>query len=168
MSSPNKNSETRRARLEEQGFRGLSDVDLNSQKFGIRFAYFVCGLLVLIGLIFKIIPLLLVMLVIAALGMLPPHHPLDYLYNGTVRHLLGKPTVVPRAAQGRFACAIATLLLAGTVYSFWSGLNILAYVLGGILVTSAALVSLLDICIPSKIYNFLFERGSSSRTSKSC
>jgi hypothetical protein len=166
MDNPAICPESRRVRLEEQGFRGLSDTNLESQKFGIRFPYFVCGTLVLIGLILKSIPLLLVMLAIAALGMLPPRHPIDYLYNGIVRHLLGKPKVVPRAPQGRFACAIATLLLGGTVYCFSLGLNIVAYVLGGILLTSAALVSFLDICIPSKIYNLLFERRDSSKTTK--
>jgi hypothetical protein len=150
-----------RKRLEEQGFRGFSDAELDSHKFGIRFAYYLCGSLVLTGLVFQSVPLLSVMLGIAILGILPPYHPFDYLFNGVVRHLVGKPKLVPRAAQARFACVNATLMLGGIVYCFSTGRDTIAYVLGGILLVSTTLVSTMDICIPSKIYNALCERDSS-------
>jgi hypothetical protein len=155
-------SDTRRKRLEEQGFRGLTATELASHKFGIRFAYYLCGSLVLTGLITHSVPLLAVMLAIAVLGMLPPYHPLDYLFNGVVRHLVGKPKLVKRANQARFACAKATVLLGGIVYCFYNGKDTIAYALGGILIASAFLVSVFDICIPSKIYNALFDRSSAS------
>jgi hypothetical protein len=153
-------SDTCRRRLHEQGFRNLSDAELANHKFGIRFAYYLCGSLVLVGLITHSVPLLSVMLGIAVLGMLPPYHPLDYLFNGLVRHLVGRPRLLRRANQSRFACAIATIFLSGIVYGFIVGKDILAYLLGGMLLISAFLVSVFDICIPSKIYNALFERKS--------
>lgn len=158
MASTTQISGTRQRRLEQQGFRNLGTEELTRQKFGIRFAYYLCGSLVLVGLILKSVPLLAAMLVIAILGMLPPYHPLDYLFNFVVRHLVGKPKLVKRSNQGRFACAIATLFLVGIVYAFYTGQFTLGYLLGGGLIVSAFLVAVLDICIPSIIYNALFER----------
>jgi hypothetical protein len=151
-------SKIRRKRLEEQGFRGLSDAELAGHRFGIRFAYYLCGSLVLIGLVLKSIPLLVLMLGVAIWGMFPPRHPLDYVFNGVVRNIVGKPKLLPRAGQGRFACMMASILLAGIVVCFFYGKDMAAYILGGAMLSSAALVSVMDICIPSKIYNAIFER----------
>ena len=159
MSNAEPLSGRRRQRLWEQGFRGMTDVELAGHAFGIRFAYYLCGSLVLVGLITKSIPLLSAMLVIAILGMLPPYHPLDYLFNGVVRHIFNKPKLIKRAAQARFACMMATVLLGGIIYSFATGRDTQAYVLGAVLMISATLVSTMDLCIPSKIYNALFQRS---------
>lgn len=159
MSSTEPLSGRRRQRLWEQGFRDMTGAELADHAFGIRFAYYLCGSLVLVGLITKNIPLLSAMLVIALLGMLPPYHPLDYLFNGVVRHIFQKPKLVKRAAQARFACMMATMLLGGIIYSFATGRDTLAYALGAILMISATLVSTMDICIPSKIYNALFQKS---------
>ncbi|MDZ4809789.1 MAG: DUF4395 domain-containing protein [Bacteroidota bacterium] len=148
---------SRRKRLETQGYIGFTDAELYNFKFGIRFAYYLCGSLVLFGLLFTSRKILSVALVIAAIGAFPPYHPFDYLYNYAVRHLRNKPRMPPRANQGRFACAIATVWLAGTIYLFYLGLNTWGYIAGGILVIIATLVSTTDICIPSMIYNFLFK-----------
>ncbi len=44
-------SPTRRERFETQGYIGHTDTELNDFKFGIRFAYYLCGSLVIIGLL---------------------------------------------------------------------------------------------------------------------
>ncbi len=147
---------SKRKRLETQGYIGFTDAELNDFKFGIRFAYYLCGSLVVLGLVFTNMKILSVAMVIALIGTLPPFHPFDYIYNYAVTYLLNKPKLPPRANQGRFACAIATVWLAGTIYLFHIGLNIWGYIAGGILVSIATLVSAMDICIPSLIYNFLF------------
>ncbi len=43
----------RRRRLETQGYLGFTDTELNDFKFGIRFAYYLCGSLMVIGLAFN-------------------------------------------------------------------------------------------------------------------
>ncbi len=149
---------SRRKRLETQGYTGFTDAELNDFKFGIRFAYYLCGSLVVLGLVLTNIKILSVALIIAAIGTFPPYHPFDYLYNYVVRHLINKPKMPPRANQGRFACGIATVWLAETIYLFYIGLNIWGYIAGGILVSIATLVSTMDICIPSIVYNFLFKK----------
>jgi len=156
-------SSTRRKRLETQGYVGFSDAELNDFSFGIRFAYYLCGSLVALGLVLSNLTILTVATIIAFFGTLPPYHPFDYLYNYVIRHLIKKPKMRPRSNQGRFACGIATVWLAGTIFLFYTGLPVLGYIAGGILVTIATLVSTMDICIPSMIYNFLFLRPNTKK-----
>jgi hypothetical protein len=154
-----------RRRLETQGYVGFTDAELNNFKFGIRFAFYACGLLVLSGLIFSKVEILLVAMGVAFLAALSPSHPFDYIYNYGVRQLLGKPRMPARSNQGRFACGIATFWLAGVIFLLKANLHVWAYIAGAILLTGAVLVSTLDICIPSMIYNFLFKRQTSERHS---
>ena len=98
----------------------------------------------------------------ALVAAFPPRHPVDYLYNYGVRQLLGKPKMPPRPAQGRFACAIATAWLGSIMYCFSQGFDMAAYILGGTLLVVAGLVSSVDLCIPSLIYNALFAKNKSS------
>jgi len=147
----------RRKRFETQGYHGFTDAELNDYKIGIRFAYYGCASLVVIGLLFTNLQILTVAMVVAFFGMLPPYHPLDYFYNYVIRHFINKPKTPQRSNQGRFACGIATVWLAGVIYLFYIGLSTLGYIAGFILVSVATLVSTTDICIPSMIYNFLFK-----------
>jgi hypothetical protein len=151
-------SPRRKKRLETQGYMGFTDAELDDIKFGIRFAYYLCGSLALIGLMLNSLEVLAVAMIIAFLGTLPPYHPFDYLYNYIIRYLINKPKMPNRPAQGRFACGMATVWLGGTIYLFYTGLNLWGYICGGTLVLVATLVSTLDFCIPSIIYNFLFKR----------
>jgi hypothetical protein len=146
-----------RKKFETQGYLGYSDAELNDFKFGIRFAYYLCGSLVFFGLLSTSLQILIAAMIIAFFGSLPPYHPFDYLYNYVVRQLFNKPKMPPRSNQGRFACRIATIWLGVTIYLFYSGLNVWGYITGGILVSIATLVSTMDICIPSMIYNLLFK-----------
>jgi hypothetical protein len=148
----------RRKRLEVQGYCEFTDKQLNEYKFGIRFAYYLCDSIVILGLLLASKEILGAMMVIAFFGMFPPYHPFDYLYNYGVRHLFRKPLMPPRSNQGRFACGMATVWLGGTISLFYLGLNLSAYMAGGTLVAVATLVSTMDICIPSMIYNFLFKK----------
>lgn len=145
-----------RRRLESQGYVGFTDAQLYDSKFGIRFAYYLCGLLVLSGLIFSKVELLVSAMTIAFLATFPPYHPFDYLYNYAVRHLLKKEKVPPRTNQGRFACGIASVWVGVIILLLERDLEIWAYLAGAILLTLATLVSTMDICVPSIVYNFLF------------
>ncbi len=146
----------RKKRFEIQGYHEFSDSELYGFRLGLRFAYFLCGLLVLLGLILNNPEVLIFALLVAFFGAILLRHPFDYLYNYVVRKLLKKPAIPPRPNQGRFACGIATVWVGILIYLMLSGIVIWTYVAGGILVFIAALVSILDICIPSIIYNFLF------------
>lgn len=145
-----------RKNLHIQGFSNLSDAELNEHKYGIRSAYLLCALVVTIGLVLNSIPVLLVATVAAFLGALSTRHPFDYIYDGIFRHLLRKPPVPKRHEQGQFACSIATTFLIAIIFLLYNNINLAAYVLGGTLLLQAYVVSMIDFCVPSRIYNFLF------------
>lgn len=147
-----------RKRLEAQGYVGFTDAQLNDFKFGVRFAYGLCALLFLSGLIFSNVAILLTAMTIAFFAMMPPYHPFDYLYNYGVRRVLHKPKLPPRTNQGRFACGIATVWVGGIILLLTNNMEVWGYIAGGVLLCVAGLVTMLDICIPSMIYNFLFLR----------
>lgn len=155
-------SPTNRKRLETQGYIGFTDAELNDFKYGIRFAYYLCGSIVIIGLFLTNLKVLSAAMIVALFGTMPPYHPFDYLYNYVIRHWINKPKMPPRSSQGRFACGIATVWLGGILYLFYNNLHFWGYFAGGILVSVAALVSAMDICIPSMVYNFLFKRKPKS------
>ncbi|MEE9555534.1 MAG: DUF4395 family protein [candidate division Zixibacteria bacterium] len=158
MSNEMKISSWSKKRLEEQGFCGFTDTELRQHRFGIRLAYIVCLSLVVIGLVAKSQLFLLIANIIALIGILPPYHPIDYLYNFGLRHLMNRPKLPRRANQGRFACALATVMLAAINYYFYLGNFTVVYAVSAALLTSAFLVGFIDLCIPSIIYNALFGR----------
>lgn len=151
-------SSTCRKRLHTQGYSNFSDKELNDFKYGIRFAYGGCITLVALGLYFQSIPLFTIAALIALFAAFPPYHPLDYVYNYGVRHLLKKPKLPPRTKQGRFACGIASVWLAITIYSFYRNQIVLGNILATSLLAVGSLVTFMDICIPSMIYNAILER----------
>jgi hypothetical protein len=151
-------SPTCKRRLQIQGYQNYSDKELNDYKYGIRFAYILCTTLFGLGLLLSNLTVLIVAAAIATIGAFPPYHPFDYLYNYAIRHILNKPKMPPRTNQGRFACGIAAIWLAITIYLLHSNYTVAGYILGGMLLVVAILVSALDICIPSIIYNALFKR----------
>lgn len=158
MNDQSKISQWSKKRLHEQGFDNLSDHELALHRFGIRFAYVICMSLVAAGLIFSSQTLLIIANIVALLGVLPPYHPVDYFYNYGFRFLMGRPKLPPRSNQGRFACYLATsMLLVMNYYSYTRNFTVV-YIVGAMLLTSAFLVSFLDLCIPSKVYNALFAK----------
>lgn len=146
--------------IREQGYMDKTNEEIEALAYGNRFAYRVCVSLLLTGVVLGNIPMLSIMLLIAFLGVVLPNHPFDYIYNYVLTKKMNKPVLPPRSNQLKFACTVATIWIAGTIYLFYSGLTIWGYVAGGSLVMVAALVSVVDFCIPSKIYNALFIRKS--------
>lgn len=147
-----------RRRLHVQGYERFSDKELNDYKFGIRFAYAGCITLVAFGLVFQSKPILTIAAIIAFAGTFPPYHPFDYLYNYGVRYLLDKPKLPPRTNQGRFACGIASVWLAITIYLLYNNYTVAGNILAIMLFSVGVLVSTTDICIPSIIYNSIFKK----------
>ena len=150
-------SSTRVNFLKAQGYCNLSDAEISELAFGNRFAYIVCGSIVAIAVATAHVPTLVAMTIVAFFGIILPYHPFDYIYNHALRSMLNKPKLPPRSKQLKFACVIATLWLIATVYLFYTGLAIAGYILGGLLVAVAFIVSATDFCIPSMIYNLIFK-----------
>ena len=143
-------------RIREQGYLHHSDKEINDLAFGNRFAYRLCVAVLIGGVAFANIPTLIIMNLIALFGVILPNHPFDYIYNELLSKQMNKPKLSPRSPQLKFACSIATVWIAGTIYLFASQMMIAGYVMGAALILVAGLVASIDFCIPSIIYNTLF------------
>jgi hypothetical protein len=148
----------KRRRLDIQGFDSVSDRELLEAGNWLRLAFGLCSLLAIIGTVLTSTPLLLVLLVIAALAAAFPVHPFDLIYNLGIRHVRKTGPLPKRGPPVRFACGLGTVWLAATIWAFQGGNLTLGYVLGGALAGVGLLVSTTDICIPSMIYQAVFGR----------
>ena len=151
-------SETRIKRLRAQGYTTQTEAELNELAFGIRFPYRMCVAVLSIAVATANIPLLAAMMVLSFMSVLLPNHPFDYLYNHVVRKWVNKPALGPRSPQLTFACSIATVWLGATTWLFYAGVPVGGYVLGIMLIATASLPAFTDFCVPSFIYNALFNK----------
>jgi hypothetical protein len=166
MNTPKKQAEPnclisplRISRIKEQGYdTRFTDEEISQHAAGNRFSFQMCTLLFTIGLILTSIPILTIAAIIAFLTVILPYHPFDYLYNHIVRYWLNRPKLPQRTNQAKFACGIASVWLGVIIYLFYNSQFVWGYVLGGILLVVALLVSTVDFCIPSLIYNKLFRK----------
>ncbi|MDX1747455.1 MAG: DUF4395 family protein [Halobacteriales archaeon] len=154
-------SKSRCERIREQGYQaGYTDEEISQLAVGNRFAYQLCTVVFGAGLLLGSIPILAVAGAIAFLGVVLPYHPFDYVFNHGVRRVLDKPRQPRRSPQAKFACGLAAVTIGLIIFAFSSSLFVVGYVLGGVLLVVALLVSTVDICIPSMTYNRLFDRSS--------
>lgn len=141
--------------------------ELAEHKLGVRFAYATCAALVLTGLLFQNVYFHYVGLAITIGGMIPPRHPVDYLYNAIIRHWLGRGALPKRPPQSRFACAVAFVWMTATLACWHNDFVWASNAMAGALVMQASFVTFTDICFPSMIYNSLLqstiERGKTAR-----
>ena len=148
-------SQVLRSRLEVRGIACSSDPEFVKVVPWLRFTFVVCGTMIGLATAFASVPLLLVMVPIAALGAVFPRHPFDLIYNHGVRYLTGTQPFPPNGAPTRFACGMAFVWLVATAMAFALGQAWLGYALGGVLTSVAAIVSVTQFCIPSMVYQFL-------------
>lgn len=149
-------SKTRLHRLRVQGYCNLSDEAISDLAWGNRMAFILCSTGASIGIVFAYTPLVWIMAAIALGGALLPRHPFDYLYN-PIAKWVNKPQLPMRTRQAKFACSMATMWLVAVATLFYLDSMVAGYVLGGLLMLVAWMVSILDLCIPSIIYNYLFQ-----------
>ena len=142
--------------LRAQGFHTTCARSLTDMAFGIRFAYRVCVLLLLVAMATKSVLIFSFMVVFAFGGIILPNHPFDYIYNYTFRLWMGKPILPRRSKQLKFACKIATPWLGTMTYLLSIGMTSISMVLAGMFVVIALLPSTIDLCLPSLIYNMLY------------
>lgn len=147
-----------RQRLEAQGFCELDDATLQELAPWLRWSPVFCTLFMTLGVTMQWPALLWTLAGTAFLGTLLPFHPFDQLYNYGARYLTGTRPLPHQGPQRRFACGIATLWLIAAGWAFHVGASGWGFALGIPLIAVAGLVSVTHICIPSLIYNALFQR----------
>lgn len=159
-------STTTRQRIEAQGYLGLSDATLATVGSWLRLSPAICMVWVAIATYYESSTALIVLIPLAALGVILPWHPFDALYNLGIRHLIGTE-VLPRAkAPRRFACFVATVWLIVTAWAFYSGATTLGYVLGVSLTFAAAVPTFTDFCIPSFFFGLIFGKPKAGNAEK--
>lgn len=144
--------------IREQGYDSYSDQEIRDLAFGNRFAYRLCTAILAVGVAFANIPILILMNIAAASSIFLPNHAFDYIYNHVVRHWINGPKVPPRSIQLKFACTMASCVIASTIYFFQADMMLAGYLMGGHIVIIASLVSLWDYCLPSKMFNYVTGR----------
>lgn len=159
-------STTTRARIEAQGYLGLSDAAMAEVGPWLRFSPAICMVWVAIATYSESVTALLVLIPFAALGAILPWHPFDSIYNYGIRHILGTQILPRSQAPRKFACMVATVWLISTSWAFYSGATILGYVLGGSLVFAAAVPTFTDFCIPSFFYGLMFGKPTACDVNK--
>ena len=152
-------SPIRLRRLRAQGFTCENEQTLQQMAFGIRFAYRACVLLLMVAIASKSLLLFSAMLGFSFLGIVLPNHPFDYMFNYTLRLWLRAPMVPARSRQLKFACTIATVFLGAVVGLLYFGMVTQGLITAGILAFFALLPSTIDLCIPSLIYNAIFQKS---------
>ena len=148
-----------------QGYGTLSDQERRHLWLGFRFAPALCLAGIALGTLLASPPLLFGMAGFAFVGgFVTAKHPFDYLYDFSVRPLLGGPEVPPSPAPRRFACQLATLWILAIAVAFLGGASTLAWILAAPLLLVGLTVSTTNWCLPSLIYG-LTHRGQPGATS---
>jgi len=127
----------------------------------MRWPYVWCSSLLIVAVVLASPWFLWILSAIAIGTVFLPSHPFNYIYNYGVRHLTGTRPLPRSTAQGKFACGVGAVWMMAVGAAFFAGATTLGYVLGGVLASVATLVATTHVCIPSMVYNALFNRKQS-------
>jgi Domain of unknown function (DUF4395) len=81
---------------------------------------------------------------------------IDLVYNLGVRHLFHAPALPPTPKPRRFSYLLSTVFLAGSALSFHYGLSVLGFILGGMVVIGATILTTTLWCLGSWYYRLFF------------
>lgn len=160
----NDTSVTARTRIEAQGFLGLDDRSVSQIHFWLRLSPAICMVWVAVGTALNSATILWTLVPFAALGTLLPGHPFDVLYTYGFRHLVRGPRLPHYPLPRRFACLLATIMIAGAASAFQAGNLLVGQILGWSLVAAAFVNVSTGFCIPSFICGPVFGKPSSCAT----
>jgi hypothetical protein len=148
--------------LGKQGFCDLDDEAKSRYALPLRFTPGVGTALIAIGLVLQSPIWLGSMALVTLSGVLLPRGMLiDLVYDLGVRHLFGAPPLPPTPTPRRFSYGISTVWLAGSAVSFYYGLPLLGFVLGGTVVIGGSILTATLWCLGSWIYRLFFRRAAS-------
>lgn len=148
--------QTLRRRIEAQGFTCLTNDEVEALNPWFRFAPAICLVWVAAGVILASPVVLLALLPFAILGGILTGHPFDVVYNHGIRHLLRTPELPPYGKPRRFACLMASVMIATTAAAFYCGFPGIGYSVGGTMIVLASVQVATGICIPSYLHNLIF------------
>ena len=143
--------------LNKQGFGSLDDAAKSCYALPLRFSPAIGTTLIVIGLALQSPIWLGAMALVAFSGALLPNGMLiDLVYNLGVRHLFHAPPLPPTPKPRRFSYLLSTVFLAGSALSFYFGLPLLGFILGGMVVVGGAILTTTLWCLGSWWYRLIF------------
>ena len=143
--------------LNKQGFGKLNDVAKSSYALPLRFTPGVGTILIVIGLALRSPIWLGSMALVTLSGALQPSGMLiDLVYNLGVRRLFRAPSLPPTPKPRQFSYLLSTVLLAGSALSFYYGLSVLGFILGGMVVIGGTILTATLWCLGSWFYTLIF------------
>lgn len=157
-------SATGRTRIEAQGFLDLDDQTLSQINYWLRLSPAICMVWTAVGTALSSATILWSLVPLAALGAILPGHPFDVLYTYGFRYLVHGPRLPRYPLPRRFACLMATVMLAVAAWGFRAGNPIVGQIVGWSLVAAAFANVSIGFCIPSFIYGLIFGKPSSCAT----
>ncbi|MFN2616117.1 MAG: DUF4395 family protein [Thermoleophilaceae bacterium] len=138
------------ANLDVQGYC-LSEQESRSLRWGLRFPTALCLALVVAGLALGSAALILALVPVGAMAGWTPRHPFDLIWNHGLRSLSGAPELPPNPTPRRHAFKLATVWLLAVGLLFAAGQMTAGLILGAILVSVCALVTITNFCVPSTL-----------------
>jgi len=143
--------------LNKQGFKKPDDEAKSRYALPLRFSPGVGTILIVIGLALQSPIWLGSMALVALSGALFPRGMLiDLVYNLGVRHLFHASPLPPTPKPRRFSYILSTVLLAASALSFYFGLSILGFILGGMVVIGGTILTTSLWCLGSWYYRLFF------------
>jgi hypothetical protein len=143
--------------LNGQGFGYLDQEAKHRYALPLRFTPAVGTTLIVIGLVLQS-PIWLGSMVLVALSgaLFPRGMVIDLAYNSGVRHLFRAPPLPPTPKPRQFSYFLSASSLTGAALAFAFGLPALGFILGGMVVIGATILTTTLWCLGSWIYRMIF------------
>lgn len=147
--------------LNKQGFGKLAEEAKSRYALPLRFTPGVGTTLIVIGLALQS-PIWLGSMALVALSgaLLPSGMLIDLVYNLGVRHLFRAPPLPPTPKPRQFSYLLSTVLLTGSALSFYYGLSVLGFILGGMVVIGGTILTTTLWCLGSWYYRLFFRHAA--------
>jgi len=151
--------------LNSQGFIELDEGAKARYASPLRFTPGVASVLIVIGLVLQS-PIWLGSMALVALSgaLLPNGMFIDLVYNLGVRHIFHAPPLPATPKPRQFSYLLSTLFLAGSALSFYYGLWVLGWILGGLVLIAGTILTTTLWCLGSWYYRMIFKRGAAERS----
>ena len=149
--------------LNRQGFGKLDEETKSRVALPLRFTPAVGTALIVIGLVLQSPIWLGAMALVAFSGaLLPSGMIIDLVYNLGVRHLFRAPPLPSTPKPRQFSYLLSAVLLAGSALSFYYGISVLGFILGGLVVAGGAILTTTLWCLGSWWYRMIFGQAQTS------
>jgi hypothetical protein len=154
-------SATTKNNLNNQGFCNLDDEAKSCYALPLRFTPAVGTTLIVIGLVLQSPIWIGTMALVTLSGaLLPSGMLIDVVYNLGVRHLFHAPPLPPTPKPRQFSYLLSTTLLASSAVSFYYGLSVLGFLLGGTVVMGGTILTATLWCLGSWLHRLFFGRAA--------